>query len=443
VYVYSVFWYNKQFEARLGLFLDMAKFIIEGGHKLSGEVTVSGNKNSTFPLMSAALLAETPTTLTNVPKIKDVEVMCDILRDLGCTITSDDEGTVTIDPAGLNKWEITPELGSKLRGAIVIASSLLVRFGKADFPRPGGDPIGARPLEAHLSALAQFGATSNPDFSGTSIRGENLKPAEIFMEETSVTATEMALIVAAGIEGESVIEGAAAEPHVVDLAEMLVKMGAKIEGAGTNTVRVLGVKNLKGVEHRVRPDHIEAGTFVIAAAITGGTVTIKDAWKKDLRMIMSYIEKMGVHYEFSDEETLVIKPATLVATKQKDYHTRPWPGFPTDMMSQFIVLATQAEGRTLCHDWMYEGRMYFVDRLIKMGADITVADPHRVIVVGPAKLHGELIPSPDIRAGGALVLAALVAEGESIVEHAEVIDRGFENLEDKLSALGAQIKREE
>lgn len=421
----------------------MAKFIIEGGNKLNGEVTVSGNKNSTFPLMAASILADSPTTLTNVPNIKDVEVMCDILRELGCVITTDEEGTVTIDPSGINKWEIPSELGSRLRGAIVLASSLLVRFGKADFPHPGGDPIGARPIDAHMEALSAFGAVIDPDFAGTSIRAENLKPAQIFLQEASPTATEMAMIVAAAIDGESIIEGAAAEPHVEDLAEILIKMGAEISGAGTNTLKIIGNKKLQGVNHRVRPDHIEAGTFAIAAALTQGEITINDAWEKDLRMTMAYLGKMGVNWEFVDAKTLLIKPGKLISTKQKDYHTRPWPGFPTDMMSQFIVLATQAEGRTLCHDWMYEGRMYFVDRLIKMGADITVADPHRVIVVGPSQLHGELIPSPDIRAGGALVLAALVAEGESVVEHAEVIDRGFENLEEKLTALGAKIRREE
>lgn len=419
----------------------MAEFIIKGGNKLKGEVQISGNKNSTFPLMAAALLGNSPTVLTNVPKIKDVEVMCDIIRDLGCKLEMTEDGTVTIDPSSINSWEIKPELGGRLRGAIVLASALLVKFGKADFPRPGGDPIGARPVDAHMAALTALGATCNPDFAGTSLRAEKLKGAEIFLEEASPTATEMAMIVAASINEETIIEGAACEPHVTDLAEMLEKMGAKFEGIGTNILKIKGTKELQGVEHRVRPDHIEAGTFAVAAAITQGDVIIHDAWEKDLKMTMAYLKKMGVSYKYLDEETLHIMPSKLVATKQKDYHTRPWPGFPTDMMSQFIVLATQTEGSVLCHDWMYESRMYFVDRLIRMGANITIADPHRVFVVGPNKLHGELIPSPDIRAGGALVLAALCAEGESIVEHAEVIDRGFENFETKLSNIGAEIKR--
>lgn len=420
----------------------MAKFIIYGGNKLEGEVTISGNKNSVFPLLSAALLADGPTTLTNVPQIKDVEVMIEILRDLGCGISTDHEGQVVIDPTSLASAEIKPELGGKIRGGIVLASGLLIRFGKADFPRPGGDPIGARPIEAHMEALSALGAKCDPDFMGISIRAENLKPAEIFLEEASPTATEMVMIVAAALEGETTIEGAAAEPHVVDLAEMLQKMGAHISGAGTNIIKIKGTKDLKAAHHKVRPDHTEAGTFAVAAAITQGNVTIHDALQEDLKMTMAYLSKMGVDFEFKDEKTLHIRPSTLKA-RQKRFHTRPWPGFPTDMMSQFIVLATQTNGTVLCHDWMYESRMYFVDRLIRMGANITLADPHRVIVVGPSKLHGDLIPTADIRAGGALVLAGLVASGETVVEHAEVIDRGYEKFEDKLRDLGAQIKREE
>lgn len=420
----------------------MSKFIIQGGRKLEGEVIISGNKNSVFPLLSAALLINGPTILTNVPQIKDVEVVLEILKSIGCSIQFGNPGEITIDPTNISSSEINPELGAKTRGGIVLASGLLVRFGKVEFPRPGGDPIGARPIEAHLEALVALGAKCDPDFAGISIKAQNLSPAEIFLEEASPTATEMVMIVAASLDGETIIEGSAAEPHVEDLAEMLVKMGAKIEGAGTNTIKIRGSKNLKAVSHRVRPDHIEAGTFAIAAALTQGNVKIKDAWKKDLKMTCGYLAKMGVNFEFLDEKTLQVKASELRAS-QKRFHTRPWPGFPTDMMSQFIVLATQATGIVLCHDWMYESRMFFVDRLIRMGASIILADPHRVIIVGPTKLHGDLIPSADIRAGGALVLAGLVAEGETIVEHAEVIDRGYEKFEEKLKNLGADIIRED
>lgn len=420
----------------------MAKLIIKGGNKLQGEVRVSGNKNSTFPLITAALLTSEPTKLTNIPDIVDLDVLVEILADLGCKIDWNKKtGIMLVNPANLKRWEIKPELGSKLRGAIVLASALLVKFGKAEFPRPGGDPIGARPMGAHLAAMQQFGAECDRGFLGVKLSGDNLKPAQIFLEEASPTATEMAMIVAASLEGETVIDDAAAEPHVVDLADMLIKMGAKIEGAGTSRLKIHGSKNLVGVEHKVRPDHIEVGTFAIAAAITGGKVTITDVIEEDLKITLAYLSRMGVQYQF-EKNALVIKPSTLKAT-QRSFKTRTWPGFPTDMMSQFIVLATQTTGTVLCHDWMYESRMYFVDRLIKMGANILLADPHRVIVIGPSKLHGDLVPTADIRAGGALVLAALVADGESVVEHAEVIDRGYEGFDQKLKSLGADIKRVE
>lgn len=420
----------------------MAKFVINGGKKLQGEVTVSGNKNSTFPLMAAALLGNSPTTLTNVPKIKDAQILCDILRELGCLVTDDGQGTVTIDPRTLSKSEISSELGGKLRGAIVLSAALLAKFKKAEFPQPGGDPIGVRPLGAHIDAMAAFGAECDRNFSGVSLTAVKLSPAKIFLEEASVTATEMAMILASAIPGETTLEDAACEPHVVDTAEMLIKMGADITGVGTNTLKIIGSSNLKGVEHKVRPDHIEVGTFAIASAITQGNIKIHDAIPQDLKMILVYLSRMGVSYKFVNETVLEISPSPLKAS-QRSFQTRPWPGFPTDMMSQFIILATQTEGTVLCHDWMYESRMYFVDRLIRMGANIMLADPHRAIVVGPRKLHGDLIPTADIRAGGALVLAGLVAQGETIVEHAEIIDRGYEEFDKKLEALGADIKRVE
>lgn len=421
----------------------MAKFVIQGKNKLSGEVRVSGNKNSTFPLIAAALLTAQPTKLSNVPNITDVEVMVDIIRDLGCKVDWNKETSImVINPSGLSASQINPDLGGKLRGAIVLASSLLTRFGQAEFPSPGGDPIGARPLGVHLAAMKALGAECDRDFTGVRMTVKKLKPAKIFLEEASPTATEMAMIVAASLEGETVIDDAACEPHVADLAQMLIKMGAQIAGEGTNRVIINGKKTLQGVEHRVRPDHIEVGTFAIAAALAGGKVAIHDAREEDLKIILSYLGSMGINFDFAKGNVLVVKPSKLKAGK-RSFQTRPWPGFPTDLMSQFIVLATQAEGTVLCHDWMYESRMFFVDQLIKMGANITLADPHRVIVVGPTKLHGQLIPSADIRAGGALVLAALVAEGVSIVEHAEVIDRGYEEFDKKLQALGVKIERVE
>lgn len=417
----------------------MAKFVIEGGQKLNGEVQVAGNKNSALKLMAASLLADSPTRLSNVPKIRDVEVMVEIIRDLGAKIENNGNGEIVIDPGGLSSSRPTPELFGRIRASVVLAAPLLARFGEVKLPRPGGDSIGERILDTHIAMLTAFGAKCSGDFSGYTIKNDSLRPSEIFLEEASVTATEMALMVAATLPGETIIEGAAAEPHVVDLAEMLGKMGAGILGAGTNIIRVQGKKKLHGVEHKVRPDHIEVGTFAIASAITNGNVKIKGVIPGDLKIILAYLSKMGVLWEL-EGNTLHIKPSKLESF-QKVFKTRPWPGFPTDLMSPFIVLATQTKGTVLCHDWMYEWRIFFVDHLIGMGADITIADPHRVIVSGPTKLHGELIATTDIRAGAALVLAAISAEGESIIEHAEIIDRGYEDFDKRLTAIGAKIHR--
>lgn len=420
----------------------MSKFIVEGGRKLHGTVRVVGNKNSASKLMAAALLGSSPTKLSNVPMIRDVEAMIRIIQDLGVGVKSNGKGEIVIDPHDISSWEPNRDLASKIRASVVLIAPLLVHFGKVNFPVPGGDSIGERLLDTHIAMLSSFGVNCNGDFSGYKMKAEKLVPGNIFLEEASVTATEMALMVAATIPDESTIEGAAAEPHVAELADMLIRMGAKIEGAGTNTIRVKGSKNLHGVEHKVYPDHIEVGTFAIASAVTGGDVYIKDARQKDLKMILAYLSKMGVSWEFTGKDTLHVKPSALVA-RQKAFKTRPWPGFPTDLMSPFIVLATQTQGTVLCHDWMFEWRIFFVDHLISMGAQITIADPHRVIVTGPAKLHGATIPSADIRAGSSMVLAALAAEGQSVIEHAEIIDRGYEALEVKLTSLGAKITRVE
>lgn len=417
----------------------MAKLEIAGGKRLKGKVRVGGNKNSMFGLMSAALLANSSTQLTNSPHIRDVEVMVNILKSLGCKVDYNHDGEVRVDSKGLSSSSPKSELAGRIRGSVVLAAPLLVRFGEVEIPKPSGDSIGERLLDTHINVLSSFGAQCNGNHASYKVRAKRLHATNIFLEEASVTATEMALIVASTIPEETVIEGAAAEPHVVDLEEMLVSMGAKIEGKGSNIVRVRGAKKLRGVEHKVRPEHIEVGTFAIAAAITGGEVHIEDALREDLKMILAYLGKMGITWEFGSNNTLHIKPSRLVA-RQRKFHTRPWPGFPTDLMSPFIVLATQTEGTILCHDWMYEWRIFFVDHLIDMGANIIIADPHRVIITGPKKLHGDVIPSPDIRAGGALVLAALAAEGESVVEHAEVIERGYENFAEKLASLGAEIK---
>lgn len=419
----------------------MSKFIIKGGRKLTGEVKVGGNKNSALKLMAAALMVEGETTLRNVPRIKDVLVMGEVLKALGVKVEGLGSNKVKIDPSSLSNWKIPLELGNKIRASVVLAAPLLVRFGKVSLPLPGGDSIGERALGTHFSMLEGFGAKIKERDSVFDISlSKTPSKLEIFLEEASVTATEMALMIASGFKTQVTILDAACEPHIIGLAGFLKKSGAKIEGEGTQRIVVKGKRHLSAVKHRIRPDHIEAGTFAIAAAITGGQVRIKDALQEDFPMIGFYLQKMGVEQKFVNKKTLEILPSKLVARKKK-LHTRPWPGFPTDLMSPFIVLATQTKGTVLCHDWMYEWRVFFVDHLIKMGANITIADPHRVIVTGPTKLHGEQIPSPDIRAGGALLLAALVARGESIIEHAEVIERGYERIEEKLAGIGAKIKK--
>lgn len=417
----------------------MARFLIKGGKPLKGEVKVVGNKNSTFPLIAASLIVDGPVVLTNVPKIRDVSIMAQILEKLGARVEGIGTDALKIDARKLSSWELDPELSGKLRGSVVLAAPLLVRFGRVKLPVPGGDSIGERLLDTHFEVLSSFGAGIKNLDGSYELVAKKISPNSIFLYEPSVTATEMALIIAACHPQKITIEDAAAEPHVQDLAEFLTKAGAKITGSGTNTLQIEGGKKLRGITHRIRDDHIEVGTFAIAAAITGGNVVIENASREDLKMILAYLSHMGVSYELKDNQ-LHILPSNLVAT-HKVFKTRPWPGFPTDLMSAFIVLATQTKGTVLCHDWMYEWRIFFVDHLIKMGANITIADPHRVIVSGPTKLRGEVIPSPDIRAGSALVLAALAAQGESVVEHAEIIERGYEDLDGRLRKLGAEITR--
>ncbi|MFI5241091.1 MAG: UDP-N-acetylglucosamine 1-carboxyvinyltransferase, partial [Microgenomates group bacterium] len=357
----------------------MGKFKITGGKKLNGEVQVSGSKNSVLKLIPASLLANSPVTLTNVPEIRDVSVMVDIAKSLGVKIERDKD-RMTIDPSGLSSYQIDPELSGKVRASVVFAAPLLAKFGKAVVTLPGGDQIGERALDTHFSMLKSFGVDIKKDGAQFNLDWKSKKDANIFLEEASVTATEMALIMGASMKNKVNIEDAASEPHVEDLAHFLGKMGAKVSGAGSNMVFVSGSEQLSGIDHKVIPDHIDGSTFAIAAAITGGEVKINDFVRKDYNIILHYFSDMGIDFEM-EENSLIIKPSKLIAKRRK-FQTRPWPGFPTDLMSPFIVLATQTEGTVLCHDWMYEWRVFFVDDLISMGANIFIADPHRVVVTG-------------------------------------------------------------
>ena len=413
----------------------MAKFIVTGGHKLEGKIRLSGNKNSALKLIPAALLADSPSTITNVPDISDVKVMLDLIERLGVKVKREDH-TVTIDPIGISSFDLDPDLSAKFRASVVLAAPLLVRFGRAVVTPPGGDQIGERLLDTHFAMMQKMGVEIKRRDGRFFLNWKNRKPVDIFLDEPSVTATEMGLMMASSMQGGMKIEDAATEPHVTDLANFLTEMGSKINGIGSNVLNISGGK-LRGAEHKVCPDHIEGGTFAIAAAITGGKVEIEDFKAKEAQMILNYLSYMGVNFKVN-ENSLTVLSSKLVATRGK-FQTRPWPGFPTDLMSPFIVLATQTQGTVVCHDWMYEWRMFFVDDLISMGAKIFIADPHRVIVSGPTPLLSDRLFCKDIRAGISVILAALVADGRSEIENVEVVARGYEKIDERLRSLGAEI----
>ena len=416
----------------------MSKFIVTGGHKLEGTVRLSGNKNSALKLIPAALLGNSPSVLTNVPDISDVSVMVKLVASLGAKVEYKDH-VLKIDPTTLNSFDPDPDMCSKFRASVVLAAPLLVKFGRAIITPPGGDQIGERLLDTHFSLMQKMGVTIERKDGRFFLEWKTRKASKIFLEETSVTATEMGLMMASAMNEQTIIEDAATEPHVGDLVEYLSKLGSKIQGAGSNTLSITGTSKLGGAEHKVSPDHIEGGTFAIAAAITGGKIKIEDFNPENYPMILNYLGNMGVKFE-EGKNSLTVLPSKLVASRGK-FQTRPWPGFPTDLMSPFIVLATQTEGTVVCHDWMYEWRMFFVDDLISMGAKIFIADPHRVIVSGPTPLMSDRLFCKDIRAGISVILAALTANGRSEIENIEVVERGYENIEKRFVSLGAEIKR--
>jgi UDP-N-acetylglucosamine 1-carboxyvinyltransferase len=413
----------------------MSKFYVTGGKKLEGTIRLSGNKNAALKLIPAALLGDSPSTITNVPDISDVSVMLDLITRLGAKVSRKDHA-VTIDPSGLTSFDLDPDLSSQFRASVVLAAPLLARFGKAVVTPPGGDQIGERLLDTHFAMMQKMGVTINRKDGRYFLDWKDRKATDIFLDEPSVTATEMGLMMASSLPGGLKIDDAATEPHVANLAGFLVSMGAKIEGIGSNVLSISGGK-LKGAEHKVCSDHIEGGTFAVAAAITGGEIEIEDFKAQECPMILNYLSYMGVNFK-ANKDSLTVLPSKLVSTRGK-FQTRPWPGFPTDLMSPFIVLATQTQGTVVCHDWMYEWRMFFVDDLISMGAKIFIADPHRVIVSGPTPLLSDRLFCKDIRAGISVILAALVADGRSEIENVEVVARGYEKIDERLRSLGAEI----
>ncbi len=425
----------------------MEKFVIEGGVPLCGHVTPSGNKNAALPIIAASLLTDEPVKLMNVPRIRDVEDMLAVLAEIGVTITAHDPHNITLNASGVRGSRLNAALCAQIRASILFAGPLLARFGDVFLPPPGGDVIGRRRVDTHFIALRQLGAEVDVT-DGYQLRARELRGTEIFLDEASVTATENALMAATLAEGTTTIRNAASEPHVTELAQLLNRMGARIDGIGSNSLTIQGVRRLHGAEFTIGPDHVEVGSFIAIAAATHGQVMIHNARPQDLRMILLGFERLGIRCRLADHQVIVPEEQSLEI--QSDINNAvpkiddgPWPAFPTDLMSMMLVTATQCNGTILIHEKMFEGRMFFVDRLVSMGARIVLCDPHRAVVVGPSRLRAEPggLPSPDIRAGMALLEAALCASGTTSINNIGQIDRGYERIEEKLKALGAHIER--
>lgn len=407
---------------------------------MRGKVRISGNKNAILPCLAAALLTQDEVVLKNVPNISDVAISLQILQSLGAKVNF--VGTsVRISIPKITQTELPKELVSKLRASVLFIGPLLARAKKAKFSHPGGDIIGKRSIETHIEGFKRLGfkfKQNDREFEGSFSKSQG--NVEIFLEEASVTATENLIMAASLREGETTLTNCASEPHIVDLCQMLVKMGAQIEGIGSSSLKVFGKEKLGGCEFEIGPDYVEIATYAIAAAITGGKIELENCSLTGLEPLTLPLGKMGVHFE---TRTGAVVTWGDNLTSLDKLHTNIWPGFPTDVMSLAIVLATQTKGITLCHDWMYENRMFFVDKLINMGAQIVIADPHRVLVSGPTKLIARDLESPDIRAGMALVLAALIASGTSTINRSELIERGYADVVKNFTDLGAQIERQD
>ncbi|MEO7457239.1 MAG: UDP-N-acetylglucosamine 1-carboxyvinyltransferase [Gemmatimonadaceae bacterium] len=423
------------------------QYVVQGGARLAGRIRPSGNKNAALPIVASALLCEEPVHLTNVPRIRDVETLVELLKSVGAEATWTSRNALTIHARSLRVGELDPELCRKIRASILLAGPLLARCGEIELPPPGGDVIGRRRVDTHFLALQQLGASFELDEKFI-LRAKKLKGADVFLDEPSVTATENALAAAVAAEGTTVLRNAASEPHVQDQARFLVKMGASIEGIGTNTITIHGGRPLHGCTYEIGPDHIEVGSFIGLAAVTRSEITIEKAGVEHLRSTLMGFERLGVVCEIKGEDLLI--PAKQEMKIRMDLggavpklEDQPWPAFPADTMSIALVTATQCDGVIVIHEKMFESRLFFVDKLIGMGARIVLCDPHRAVVVGPNKLHAGRVESPDIRAGMAMLLAALCAEGESIIDNVGQIERGYERIDERLRALGATIERVE
>lgn len=426
----------------------MEKFIIEGGVPLHGEITPSGNKNAALPLLAACLLTDEAVTLHNLPDINDVKTMRGLLTSLGVDATQVGDHSWKLQAGDIESQNLDPHLCNQIRASVLLAGPMSARVGELVLPPPGGDVIGRRRIDTHILALNALGVEAgyHPSEKVFTLSTQSLEGADILLDEASVTATENGIMAAVTASGKTVLRNAASEPHVQELCHFLNSLGAKIEQIGSNVLHITGVDKLSGGEFTVGPDYMEVVSFIGAAVVTGGEIRIKDARPQYLNMIELVFNRLGIHWGVDGSDILV--PSQQRLTIEPDLRgaipeisVMPWPAFPSDLMSIAIVVATQSEGNVLFHDWMYEGRMYFTDKLTDMGAQIVLCDPHRCIVNGPTELISGNVYSPDIRAGLALVLAALAADGESIIRNVGQIDRGYERIDEKLSSLGAKISR--
>jgi len=423
----------------------MARFVVEGGTPLRGEITPAGNKNEALPLIAASLLTDDPVTLHNVPRIRDVRGMLEIATELGATVEELDGHSVRITGAP-RSLKVPQKLAGEIRASLLFAGPLLARMKKVELGLPGGDVIGRRRNDTHFLALQQLGADLEVARDGYVLTTTGLRGAEVVLDEASVTATENALLAAVLAKGRTVLHNAASEPHVQQLGIALMKMGARMVGIGTNTITIDGVERLKGVDHTILSDHMEVGSLIALIAMTRGSATIKAAVPQHLRMTRLVFKRLGVDTDIVGDDLVVKGKETYVVEEDiggKIPTIKPgiWPGFPTDLSSVATAMATQAQGTVLIHEWMFDGRMFWVDALERMGARLVLADPHRVVVVGPSQLYGTELRSPDIRAGMALLGATLCAKGRSVMNNVEQLDRGYEELDKRLLALGAKIER--
>ncbi len=423
------------------------RFVVRGGVPLGGTIRPAGNKNAALPILAATLLADGPVTLDNVPRIRDVEAMLALLAHLGAAVEWTGPNAVRVDTGGARDVALDPGLCARIRASILFAGPLLARFGSVKLPPPGGDVIGRRRVDTHILALEALGATVLLG-DRYEIEARTLTGTDVFLDEPSVTGTENALMAAVAASGTTVLRNAASEPHVQDLARFLVAMGARIEGIGSNTYRIEGGAPLRGTAYSIGPDHIEIGSFIGLAAVTNGALTIEGVRGPELRSVLMGFDRLGVRPRLDGDRLVVdANQERRVRPDLGDHIPKledgPWPAFPADLMSIALVTATQCDGIILMFEKLFESRFFFVDKLIGMGARCVLCDPHRVVVSGPSALRPGVVDSPDIRAGMAILLAALAAEGKSVIHNIGQIDRGYERIDERLRALGAEIQRDD